>query len=265
MPLILVANDDGIESPGLHAAVEAVLPLGEVIVVAPSHQQTSAGRALHGDRNGSFLKVQLPFDGKTVIGYHCDCSPARAVLHAFDVLFRKKLPDLLVSGINYGENLGTNVTISGTVGAALQAAAHGVPALAMSLQTEIENHRKHVELDWRAARKFCKRFAQWILDEGMPRDVDILNVNVPAVATGETPWKVTRLSRQNYFVNQMAMPTLKSKIGEAVCRHGFDETLLEPDSDIKAIRDGLVSVTPVSMDLTARVDLGLFLSDGVEA
>jgi 5'-nucleotidase len=255
MPLILVTNDDGIESPGLRAAVEAVLPLGEVIVVAPSSQQTSAGRGLHGDRQGSFQRVELKFGGKMVTGYHCDCSPARIVLHAFDVLFTEKQPDLIVSGINYGENLGTNVTISGTVGAALQAASHGVPGLAMSLQTDIGNHRKYAELEWGAATHFCNSFASLMLNAKLPPDVDVLNVNVPASATIKTPWKVTRLSRQGYFVNYLADPHHASKIGEAVCQFGFDEATLEPDSDIRAVCSNLVSVTPVSMDLTSRVNL----------
>jgi len=261
MPLILVTNDDGIESPGLRAAVEAVLPLGEVIVVAPSSQQTSAGRGLHGDRHGSFQRVELKFGEKTVTGYHCDCSPARIVLHAFDVLFNEKQPDLIVSGINYGENLGTNVTISGTVGAALQAASHGVPGLTMSLQTDIENHRKYVELEWGAATHFCNIFASLMLNSKLPPDVDILNVNVPAPATSTTRWKVTRLSRQSYFVNHLADPHHTSKIGDAVCRLGFDEATLEPDSDIRTVRSNLVSVTPVSMDLTSRIDLKSFLKD----
>jgi len=260
MSLILVTNDDGIESPGLRAAVEAVLPLGEVIVVAPSRQQTSAGRGLHGDQHGSFQRVELKFGGKTVTGYHCDCSPARVVLHAFDVLFHDQKPDLLISGINYGENLGTNVTISGTVGAALQAASHGVAGLAMSLQTDIVNHRKYVELEWAAASHFCHLFALATLNTKLPPDVDVLNVNVPASATIKTPWKVTRLSRQPYFVNHLADPHHASKIGEAVCQFGFDEASLEPDSDIRAVRSNLVSVTPVSMDLTSRIDLKTFFA-----
>ena len=255
MSLILVTNDDGIRSPGLHVAVEAVLPLGDVIVVAPSSQQTSSGRSLHGDRHGSFHRVKLQIGGKTVTGHHCECSPARAVLHAFDVLFNGTKPDLLVSGVNYGENLGANITISGTVGAAIQAAAHGVPGLAMSLQTGIENHRKHVDLEWDAARHFCREFAAWMLKTRLPADVDILNVNVPVSATVKTRWKVTRLSRQNYFVNHLVNPNPASKIGEAVCRHGFDEALLEPDSDISAVRAQLVSVTPISIDLTSRIEL----------
>lgn len=255
MSVILVTNDDGISSPGLRAAVEAVIPLGEVVVVAPSSQQTSAGRSLHGDRNGSLLRVERFIGARNVTAYHCDCSPARAVLHALDVLFSGKKPDLLVSGINYGENLGTNITISGTVGAALQAAAHGIPGLAMSLQTDIENHRRHVDLDWTAARHFCHTFASWMLNARLPVDVDVLNVNVPAGATADTPWRRTSLSRQNYFVNHMANPTPASKIGEAVCQLGFDEESLESDSDIYAVRHHHVSVTPVSMDLTSRIDL----------
>ena len=260
MSLILVTNDDGINSHGLRAAVEAVLHLGDVVVVAPSSQQTSAGRSLHGDRNGAFLRVERYIDARNVTAYHCDCSPARVVLHALDVLFHGHKPDLLVSGINYGENLGTNITISGTVGAALQAAAHGIPGLAMSLQTDIENHRRHADLDWTAARHFCRAFASWMLTATLPTDVDILNVNVPATSTVATPWNLTRLSRQNYFVNHMANPTPESKIGEAVCQHGFDEASLEPDSDIYAVHNHRVSVTPVSMDLTARVEMKSFMA-----
>lgn len=263
MSLLLVTNDDGIKSPGLRAAVEAVLPLGEVIVVAPSSQQTSAGRGLHGDRNGAFQPVELKIGHRTIQGYHCECSPARAILHAFDVLFKDREPDLLVSGINYGENLETNVTVSGTVGAALQAATHGIPGLAMSLQTDIGNHHRHADLEWDIASHFCRVFAALMLKTRFPADVDILNVNVPASATIKTPWKVTRLSRQNYFVNRMASPTPDSKIGEAECEYGFDDASLEPDSDIHAIRNNLVSVTPISMDLTSRVDLKS-LQRGVE-
>ncbi|MDD5677991.1 MAG: 5'/3'-nucleotidase SurE [Kiritimatiellae bacterium] len=258
---ILVTNDDGIESPGLRAAVEAVLSLGSVIVVAPSCQQTSTGRSFRGDKNSFLQPVKFPVNGTGVRAYHCECTPARAVLHAFDVLFSRKKPDLVVSGINYGENLGTNSTISGTIGAALQAATHGVRGLAVSLQTEIENHRKHVALEWSVARHFCREFARLMLERTLPADVDVLNVNVPASAKVNTPWTVARLSRQGYFSNLITAPTPASKIGDAVCRYGFDAATLEPDSDILAVCNGLVSVTPVSMDLTSRVDLKSFLKD----
>lgn len=262
MLLILITNDDGIASPGLRTAVEAVLPLGEVIVVAPSSQQSSVGRGLNGNRNEVFKKVELKIGDTAVPGYHCECSPARVVLHAFDVLFHEKKPDLLVSGINYGENLGNNITISGTIGAALQAASSGVPGLAMSLQTGIADHRKHTDQEWDTARHFCRMFAVVMLKGRMPADVDILNVNVPSSATIKTPWKVTRLSRQNYFVNRLANPTPASKLGDGQCHYGFEEASLEPDSDIHAIRSNWVSVTPITMDMTARIDLKSFLNGG---
>jgi 5'-nucleotidase len=135
--------------------------------------------------------------------------------------------------------------------------------LAMSLQTEIENHRRHVALEWGAATHFCRIFAAWILDSRMPDDVDLLNVNVPTNATAKTPWDVTRLSRQNYFVNHLANPTLHSMIGEAVCRLGYDEKVVEQDSDIKAFRSGRVSVTPISMDMTARIELESLVGQGL--
>jgi len=256
MPTILISNDDGINSPGLRTVVEAVLPLGEVIIVAPSSQQTSAGRSFSGAKTESFKPMDYKVGRTIVKAYHCACSPARAILHAFDVLFHLKKPDLLVSGVNYGENLGTNVTISGTIGAALQGAAHGVRGLAVSLQTrDMADHFKYPELDWTAVRHFAGHFAQLMLTKRLPADVDILNVNVPASATIATQSKWTRLSRQPYFSDLIKEPTLLSTIGDAKCCHGFDEKQLEPDSDIFAFRQGFVTVSPISMDLTARVDL----------
>ena len=255
MPLILVTNDDGIKSPGLRAAVEAVLPLGEVVVVAPSNQQTCAGRSFRGDDGESLNPVTIKIGESNVKGYHCHCSPAQIILHAFDVLFGGKKPDLLVSGINYGENLGTNVTISGTVGAAIQAASQGVPSLAVSLQTKMEDHCRYPELEWGSTRHFTHLFAKILLEKDMPFDVDMLNINVPISATAATAWKLSRLSRHAYFSSRVRNPTPSSKIGDGECTHGFEAANLEPDSDIHAFLHGQVSVSPMSIDLTSRVDL----------
>jgi 5'-nucleotidase len=196
MPVILATNDDGIESPGLRALVEAVAPLGRVIVVAPSSQKTSAGRSFIGDLSEHFKSAEFRVNGTVLEAYHCESSPARVILHAFDVLFRDRKPDLLVSGVNYGENLGTNVTISGTIGAALQAACCGVPGLAVSRQTQLGDHFEYSQLDWSAVRHFARHFAALRLQRPLPADVDILNVNVPAAATAGTAVRWTRLSRQ---------------------------------------------------------------------
>lgn len=252
MHLIAITNDDGIHSPGLRAVVESVLPLGEVIVIAPSNQQTSAGRSFRGNKNEYFHKINYRVRGRRIDAYHCDCSPARVVLHASDAIFSDKKPNILISGINYGENLGSNITISGTIGAALQGSSSRIPSLAVSIQTDIKDHCNHVELDWKVARHFTHFFAKMILRKKMPRDVDILNVNIPSAATVKTPWQVTCLSRQPYFLNHLRNPSIKSRIGNAELIHGFNVRTLEPNSDILVFTKGMVSVTPLSMDMTSR-------------
>lgn len=254
--LIFVSNDDGIESPGLRAAVEAALPLGDVLVAAPTRQGTSMGRSLRGRPDERFQKIDFEVDGRQVRAYHLDCSPAMAVKHGLDVLCPDRLPDLVISGINYGENLGVHITHSGTVGAALQGTAKGIPAVAASLQTGFEHHFNYGDLDWRAAIHHVRYFAASLLSQKMPFDVEILKVDVPADATPDTPWRITRLARQPYYISTVDKPSPESKIGDARLQIEIDYDLLENDSDIQALAvDGVVSVTPLSLDLTARIDL----------
>lgn len=255
--LILLTNDDGIESPGLKAAVEAVSGLGDVLVVAPTTQKTSMGRSLWGAKTEYFRQASFVANGKDIEAYHMDCSPARVVLHSLDVLFVDRKPDLIVSGINYGENLGTNLTISGTIGAVIQGSCMGIPGLAVSLQTERENHHVHADLNWGAARYFTEKFAKMMLEADATSSPQMLNVNIPACATINTNWRITRQSMQPYFTNLVKTPSRESSVGEGECVLGYDEKSLEPDSDIYAIvNEGVVSVTPLGLDLTACDAMG---------
>jgi len=254
-PLIFVTNDDGIHSPGLLAAAKAALSLGKVVVCAPTRQGTSMGRCLRGGKNEKLHSIDYEVDQHPVAAFHCDGSPAMAVKHGFDVLFPDEKPDLVIAGINYGENLSVHITHSGTVGAALQASACGVPALAASVQTGFENHFNYGELDWSAAMHFTRHFAEILLTQKMPFDVEILNLNVPGAATSRTPWRMTRLARQRYYHSSIVNPTLDSKIGDAKLRIEINRETLDPESDIQALAlDRVVSVTPLSLDLTARTD-----------
>ncbi|MDD5656946.1 MAG: 5'/3'-nucleotidase SurE, partial [Elusimicrobia bacterium] len=117
---ILVCNDDGIDSPGLRAAAQAVAGLGEVVVAAPARQQTASGRGYSFRSDAALEPVEFTAAGRALEAYRLDCSPAMLVQHALPVLFAGKPPALVVCGINYGENVGTSVTTSGTVGAALE-------------------------------------------------------------------------------------------------------------------------------------------------
>ncbi|MFN2226810.1 MAG: 5'/3'-nucleotidase SurE [Anaerolineae bacterium] len=255
-PLILITCDDGIESPGLRAAVRAVLPLGDVIVSAPCDQQTGAGRSLPASSDGAIHEVDYAVNGHRVPAYGIHGSPAQAVLYALVELVPRR-PTLCVSGINFGENLGSGVTASGTVGAAMEAADSGIPSLAVSLEVDKAFHYQHSDLvDFATAAYFTRVFGQRLLADRMPDDVDVLKLDVPAEATPATPWRVTRLSRQRYFE---ALPSGRRYLAEKR-RLGYhmvvDRARLEPDSDIHALAvDRVVSVTPLSLDLTSRAGL----------
>src|SRR5512139_3571054 len=160
---ILLTNDDGIQSPGLWAAAGALSELGYVHVVAPREQSSGAGRSLPGASDGIIRPQPLLVNGKTWEVYAVGGTPAQSVLYAVLEILPEP-PALVVSGINYGENVGTGVTISGTVGAALEAASLGIPALAISLQTDVEHHLTNSEaVDFSTAAYFTSYFARLIL------------------------------------------------------------------------------------------------------
>ena len=196
---ILLTNDDGIQSPGLWAAAGALSELGYVHVVAPRDQFSGAGRSLPSTSDGIITPQQMQVNGKMWTVYSVGGTPAQAILHAICEILPER-PDLVVSGINYGENMGVGVTSSGTVGAAMEGAGNGIPALAVSLETDESDHLSYsTPIDFSAAAYFTAMFGHMMLNRQLPEDVDLLNVDVPCDATPDTPWEVTRLSRQTYF------------------------------------------------------------------
>jgi 5'-nucleotidase len=252
-PLILLTNDDGITSPGLRAAAEAVADLGDLLVVAPSTQQTSMSRAFtRGPDVGQVVQVPFAVAGREVPAYAVTGSPVLAVAHALLEL-APRLPDLCVSGINYGENCGAAITVSGTVGAALEAELYGVPSIASSLQVDVSEWHGLGEQDWAAAGHFTRLLASQVLADGLPEEVGLLNLNVPRGATTATPVRRTVQSRQRYYVQ--AHPgerTLSDPVRLRVSVQ-VDDAALEPDSDVWAVtRDGVVSVTPLGWSMTAQ-------------
>jgi len=255
-PLILITNDDGIDSPGLLAAVEAVHDLGEMLVVAPKHQQTGAGRSTFSFNNVPVQEEHVTVGEQKVSAFSIEGTPAQAVLYALLEVAPKK-PTIAISGINYGENLGTGITASGTVGAALEAAVFGIPSLAISLETAKEYHYSlSHDMDFTAAAFFTRIFAQYLLAVKLPPDVDVLKIDVPKDATEQTPWRLTRVSRQRYFhpieSDSAGLPRASTIDYEARVDFGA----LEPDSDISAlVEDRVVSVSPLTLDLSSRVDL----------
>lgn len=254
---ILLTNDDGIHSPGLWAAAGVLGTLGHVTIAAPQHQHTGAGRSMPSSSEGRIHEHQLLINGQSWTAYGVEGTPAQVVQHALLELM-PRYPDLVVSGINYGENVGSGVTISGTVGAALEGASFGLPALAVSLQTESHYHRTYsTDIDFSTAAHFTHYFAQRLLTTVLPPDVDVLKLEVPESATPQTRWQMTRLSRYRYYFPikpQRAQLTDKGGIDyrRTVAEDASD---IEPDTDVGALLAQVVSVTPLSLDMTARVPL----------
>lgn len=254
-PLILLTNDDGIQSPGLWAAAASLSNLGYVTVSAPRDQSSGMGRSLPNTSAGTIHKELMLVNGQEWTVYAVAGSPAQAVLHAILEIMPEK-PDLVVSGINYGENVGTGVTISGTVGAAMEGAALGYPSLAVSLEAHQKYHLSYSdEVDFSAAAHFTKYFAQKLLERKFSIEVDLLKVDVPSDAKKETAWELTRLSRQRYY--DPTAPERSSWDEPAIV--GYKESASldaeNEDTDVYVMRKKrLVSVTPLSLDMTARVD-----------
>jgi 5'-nucleotidase len=254
-PLILVTNDDGIHSPGLHAAAEAVADLGDLLIVAPLTGQTSMSRAIvAGPEMGAITPVELDVAGRSVLSYAVTGSPAMAVNHAMLELVDRR-PALCVSGVNYGENIGGGLGVSGTIGAAMQAVSFDVPSLAASLQVDVADWHASDSRDWDAAIHFTRLLATQILSDGLPEPVAVVNLNVPRHATSATELRMTTQSRLAYYVQlHPGERVLSDPVRLGVATNVIHDRI-EAGSDVEAVvLDHVVSVTPLSWSMTAATD-----------
>jgi 5'-nucleotidase len=254
-PKILLTNDDGILSPGLWAAASALSRLGFVTVTAPREQASGAGRSLPNTSDGIIEEKKVQVNGQEWSVFSVGGTPAQTVLHGVYEVMKEK-PDLVVSGINYGENVATGVTISGTVGAALEGASLGIPSMAVSLEADPKYHLSYSkEVSFLVAADFTLRIARLLLEKKLPSDVDVLKVDVPSDATVDTPWQLTRVSRQRYY--EPVAPERETWDLPGVMKYR-EAALLEheaEDTDVYVLRKKrMVSVSPLSLDLTSRVD-----------
>ena len=205
--------------------------------------------------SGIIEELTLHVNGRDWPVFSVDGSPGQAVLHGiYDVIAGK--PDLLVSGINYGENIGTALTVSGTLGAALEAASLGIPSLAVSMQTSTEHHFSlSQDVDFSAAAYFTHMIAEKMLDHSLGKDIDIIKLDVPQGATPDTPWKITRQARDRYYMPKPAQRESLSDRGPISYEIQFHPEKLEKDTDVYTLLvEKKVSVTPISVDQTSRTD-----------
>jgi 5'-nucleotidase len=256
-PLILVTNDDGIYSPGLCAAAEAAYSLGDLLIVAPRFQQTSMGRSFPKSKDvGIIEKVKVVVNGCEVEAYGVHGSPAHAVSHGLlELAYRK--PDLCISGINYGENLGLCISCSGTLGAAFEADSYDIPSIAVSKQADlsIQHNSDYEDMDWEVSKKITRGIAAEILKNGMPTQVSILNINVPEVANINTEIRITKQSRSNYSV--FKKPEMRDFNESYVLKSQLDVDIekIDKESDVYAFYFyKVISVTPLTWNMTVITD-----------
>ncbi|MDI9633890.1 MAG: 5'/3'-nucleotidase SurE [Methanolinea sp.] len=244
---ILLTNDDGINSAGLWAAYEALAPFSDVTIVAPATQQSAVGRSISIFEPIRAHEVEV----NGVTAYAVGGKPTDAVIIGLYALGIR--PDLVVSGINIGENLSfESIMTSGTVGAALEAANQGTRAIAFSLQVEDQGdkfddprrHRQSFESSKRVVREVCRMF----LDRPFPAGTDVLNVNIPSVVRGG--YEVTRLAEKLFATGVERRLDPRGRPYFWINGPLIEDA--DEGTDVHAIRKGNISLTPITLDCTAH-------------
>ncbi len=246
---ILVSNDDGILAPGIQALARTLATRHEVHVVAPDRERSATGHALTLHKPLRVEKVHI--DDRIASAHAVNGTPSDCIKIAVGALL-PDMPDLVLSGINRGPNLGTDVIYSGTVSAALEATILGIPAAALSLAT-------FSDIGYEVAAEFALELATMLADHRLPPKV-LLNVNVPRRDEGPVPdVRITRLGDRRY--HDSFEPRIDPRgrtyywlAGEVV------ENEESPDTDVVAIREGLISITPIHHDMTHRDSIELVRS-----
>jgi 5'-nucleotidase len=234
MPRILVTNDDGVHSEGIKALADALRPFGDITVVAPIQEASAIGHALT-------LRRPLRIDDIGPNVFAVDGTPTDCVNLAITQVLKGK-PDLIVSGINKGWNLGDDVTYSGTVSGALEGALLEIPSIAVSTQ------RIKDQCEFGPSAVAAATVAQAVLERGLPK-FTLLNINVPMGPT--RGFRVTVQARRNHVTVVDARTDPRHREYYWI-EEGENEWEPHDRSDYQAVRDGYISITPLQPDMTAH-------------
>jgi 5'-nucleotidase len=240
----LVSNDDGVHSEGLQTLRRALEDVAEVWVVAPDREQSAVSHALSMGR--PLRRKKLKDLGTRV--FSVNGTPADCILLGVSKILPQR-PQLIVSGINKGENLGEDITYSGTVSAAIEGTILGIPSFAISLVAR-EN------FDFTYAACFAVRLAKNILRHGLPRNT-FLNVNVPSRSKRPRSYRITRMGKRIYgeSVQEMCDPSGRKYYLVGGNNMGYADT---EDSDFEAIANHFISITPLHLDWTNYASIASF-------
>ncbi|WP_067148573.1 5'/3'-nucleotidase SurE [Methanobrevibacter olleyae] len=250
---ILLSNDDGVNASGILAAKQVAKEFGETCVVAPSKQQSGIGHALTLFESLRVKEVNLR-DGD--IGYGVSGTPTDAVTIGIYEIMNEK-PDLVISGINTGRNTGKGeLSTSGTLGAATEAASLGIPTIAVSQHTpddDIKFDEGHIKIDFSSSQKILRDLIQKVIDNGFPKGIDLLNLNVPANPDSYDPIICP-------LADRMYEPTVEKRIDPRGRPYYWINGILYKDNpkysdDYIIMEENLPTLTPLILDMTHNLDV----------
>ena len=250
---ILITNDDGFDAIGLKALIEALSPIAKIIVVAPAKNKSACGHSLTLDRPLRLVSIDDDF-------YKIDDgTPSDCVFISLNNLFKSEYkPDLVVSGINIGANMGEDITYSGTAAAAMEAVLQGVPAIAIS--QVCKDHCKDINSSWNfeLAKKTIVNICKKILNNKFPLgERKLLNINIPPIKDEEC--KGIKITKAGYRVYGNDTHRHLNPRGEEFYWIGLHPLIWEQsenkDCDFEAIKENYVSISPIKLDLTSYDDI----------
>ena len=254
MKRILLTNDDGFESSGLSALKDALRNLAHIMVVAPANEKSACGHGLTLTRPLSFVRLDDDFYKLE------DGTPSDCVYLALNTLYKEDYkPDLVISGINLGSNMGEDITYSGTIAGAMEACIQGVPSIAISQMMKDINRSKH--FDFSLAQKCIVDIVKMIFDKGFPLgERKLLNINVPPIKPQECKgYKITQMGHRIYANDAHLHRNPWGREYYWLGLHPLQweerkDTPYDNGSDFKAIHENYISLTPIKLDMTSYED-----------
>ena len=263
---VLLCNDDGVDAPGLLALYKSISQIAETLVVAPATERSAVG---HGISVYKPITLRKHIREELEWGYGLDGTPADCVKMALTTIMKDGPPDLVISGINRGQNTGTSILYSGTVAAALEATMSGIPAIAISQAlwvtdpnpnapgvaapthtSDIVTALARIPADYTAAANFARRLAIQVHQNGLPPGV-LLNVNVPMLPEEKIAGSAISKMGRSIFVDQFQV--VSECDGETCYRNVGDRLIQSPDGDDwddLVLQQGKISITPLHYDMT---------------
>lgn len=239
-PLIFISNDDGYQASGIKQLIEMLHPLGQILVMAPDSARSGSSMALTPSKPVTYSKIREEED---LVVYSCTGTPVDCTKLAFHVFFQNKKPDLLVAGINHGDNAAVNVHYSGTMGVTIEGCLKGVPSIAFS------SFNKAKDADYSSYTSIVQKLSTLVLEKGLPEGI-CLNVNFP-ISSVHKGVRVCRQDKGNWFQEWRSYLQDEDSKSYLIAGDYISSEPFASDTDRCAIEHGYVAVTPTTIDLTA--------------